>query len=129
MHWICMIALAFAAALTGYEARAQAPQAADQTFGMALLSATVGSNGVLIHGAGALSSQRNVVGDYYIDFVRSIVNCTIIAGVSHPGGGMIRGFASASRLPATNNRAWVVTSLYTGVQTDLPFAVTVLCMR
>jgi hypothetical protein len=61
-----------------------APQAADQTLGMALMSAFVNEDGTLARGAGAVSSQRTAEGSYEVDLDRDIHNCTYTASVSRP---------------------------------------------
>jgi hypothetical protein len=107
-----------------------APQAADQTRGMALMSAAVYWDGTLLRGAGAIAAQRNNTGTYQVDFARSIVNCTITVSVSSPTEDEFYiGFASAGRTAAASNRAWVWTFLNTGGQADRPFTMMVFCVR
>ena len=58
---------------------AVAPAAADQKLGMAIMSAVVSISGVLVRGAGAVSSARQSVGVFFVTFERSIRDCSFNA--------------------------------------------------
>jgi hypothetical protein len=58
-----------------------APAAADQTLGMALMGAYVDSNGALLSGAGATGASRTFdPGQYEVDFNRDVFGCFYSAG-------------------------------------------------
>ena len=58
---------------------AAAPQAADQTLGIAIMSAFVSSTGELVEGAGVVSSVRNTAGRYTVKFNRALAGCVSTA--------------------------------------------------
>jgi hypothetical protein len=58
------------------------PQAPDQTLGAALMSASVGANGVLIRGSGVVTSSSPSSATYDVTFVRNIEGCVAVANSS-----------------------------------------------
>ena len=67
--------------------KAVAPAAADQTLGMAMMSAVVRADGTLVRGTGAISSTLSSPGRYLVSFERSISDCTITVTAGDAGAG------------------------------------------
>ena len=61
---------------------AVAPAVADQTLGMALMSAAVNSAGTLLRGSSAVSAIRNSAGIYRVVFNRDVKACVTSATIA-----------------------------------------------
>jgi hypothetical protein len=68
--------------------RAPALAAADDTLGMALMSASVKADGTLHHGSGVVSVTKPAMtsGEYHVKFERSIATCTCVANLGGVDG-------------------------------------------
>jgi len=121
-------ALALATAFVAAPAATRA--APDQTLGMALMSALVNSNGTLLGGAGATSSNQHSTGRYRVFFNRSVLGCGYVATRSHF-------FPNAHMDPATISTApgdsassvWVVVQEADGTYVDRIFGMIVFCVE
>ncbi len=90
--------------------------APDKTFGMAMMFASVQTNGQLIGGAGAVDAESFTTGGYTVTFERSVAGCAYLAtqsfgigSISPPAvSGEARiGFQTA---PVTNDPAKIVVT-------------------
>jgi hypothetical protein len=63
-----------------------ADAAPDDTLGMALMSATVGSAGTLTRGSGVTAVQKTGTGSYTVTFNRSLANCTCTVNLGGQDG-------------------------------------------
>lgn len=97
------------------------PEAADETLGMAIMSAVVLANGSVISKSGVVSVARTDAGKYTVDFVRSVVDCAPVATAT-PGG-------SASWFIALdpNYRIDIETYDPDGAFADKYFSIIVFC--
>jgi hypothetical protein len=127
---------ALAVALSVTPALAQTPQAADQTLGMALLSAAVRTDGTLMRGAGVTSVVREAVGLYTVTFNRSLTACMCVASIGSFFDNDIVGPSpnnnATATCPTANGNA--TASVRTGnananTQNDLPFHLIVFCPK
>jgi hypothetical protein len=82
MRSCLLFAAAFAGPIAAATAQPVEPQVPDMTLGVALMSAAVGANGVLLRGAGAVSSSRVSAGTYDVTFARNIEGCVALANTS-----------------------------------------------
>ena len=113
-----------------------AAAAPDNTLGVALMSATVASDGTLVHGSGATGTVKNSgFGDYTVTFERDLVGCSCTASAggfsisSPPGVGIIAN-ASCPSAAANNLRVLTTTRLDTGTfRLDVPFHAIVFCPK
>ena len=107
------------------------PAAADQTLGMALMSAVVNADGSLARGSGAVSSVRTTTGQYRVIFDRPIRDCTFTAS----GGGATPGLsylttANVWSLPNDESGVGVITSANTtAADINSGFHLLVFCAR
>jgi hypothetical protein len=113
-------------------AAAQTPQAADQTLGMALLSATVAADGTLVASAGATAAVRNVAGDYTVTFGRSLAGCSCTASIGRANATTVVGSSGITAncprdAPQPNDAGVIITQ--SGVATDTPFHLIAFCAR
>ncbi len=96
----CAAAVTVAAPVTSAQAAKAAkvaPEAADQTLGMALMGAAVRGNGTLYEGVGVVSATRSGTGAYRVTFQRDIRGCILNATAAlFPGDSSTGAFASAS---------------------------------
>jgi hypothetical protein len=97
-----------------------APAAADQTLGMALMSAAVNSAGTLLRGTGAVSASRSEPGIYAVVFNRDIVACIANANVGNDGNTTLIPYAVSLTL-GINNQVLVRMDI------DRPFYLLVFC--
>ncbi|GLK81267.1 hypothetical protein [Methylopila turkensis] len=105
------------------------PSASD--LGMALMSAAVRGDGLLVRGEGADGAGRLSVGAYEVNFGRDITNCALTATV-----GIVEAYNSPPSLIASvSPRAGTPTGVFVrvfdvnGVLADGPFHLTVFCGR
>jgi hypothetical protein len=115
------IALAVAGLIPAFAATAQqAPAAADNTQGMAIMSAIVLDNGTLHHPVGVTSATRFAAGSYELVFERPITNCAATAS----SGALYGVNAFYSRLVNTAYTTGEPTKItvYTRHTPDLNFA-------
>jgi hypothetical protein len=113
---------------------APASQAADQTLGMAIMSAHVDYYGILKGGAGAVGASKQTNGQYFVAFNRSVEGCTYIGAVSGPTAANYIGFAIPVGKVGTFNGAahygvQVDTSDHNTLITDRPFHLLVFCAQ
>lgn len=97
-------------------------EAADNTLGVALLSAAVLGDGTLFQGAGALSVVANGSGNYRVKFVRDLVGCTAVAS-SRTNTGLVQ----AADLSVSDDEIQVWTTDFSGVPGDRSFSLLVFC--
>lgn len=129
------LAVTVATALAAAPATAQAPEpvlggpaseAADQTLGMALMSAYVTSAGGLVEdwGGGAVSASRADTGIYDVIFARSIVGCPAAVTV-------VTSSRTASIFGIAGDGAGyrVLTRDTAGTLANSQFFITVICPR
>lgn len=114
--------------------RAGKPRVADQTLGVAILSAVVSSDGSLVRGSGALSSSNlGSVGNgsFEVVFDRSVTDCTYVAstGGTATSGNPDPGMANVTRRAGDESAIFVITRDETGTLADLDFHVIVFCSR
>ncbi len=129
------LAVTVAAALAAAPATAQAPEpilggpapeAADKTQGMALMSAYVLGAGALVEnwGGGAVSAERVDIGGYDVIFARSIIGCpAAVTVVTSSRTASIFGVVG----DGTGYR--VLTRDTAGTLADSQFFITVMCAR
>jgi hypothetical protein len=128
MRRAIMFATALATTLVAAPAAIRA--APDQTLGMALMSALVRQDGMLLGGAGATSSSRHQTGRYRVFFNRSVVGCDYVATQSHSNSLTHNPVAAIATAPGDSaNSVWVVVR--DGEQTDVDriFRMIVFCPK
>lgn len=109
------------------------PRAApDNTRGMALMAATVDTDGTLVRGAGALSSHTTGnPGDYVVQFNRDVTDCTYVASVGGPVSPVAYTSNVSANAPGTasgSDTVRVVTS-NNGALANYPFHLIVFCVK
>ena len=119
--------------------RTPASAAADDTLGMAMMSASVNFNGTLAHGSGVISTQKTGTGSYTIVFERSIASCTCTATVGGNDGATsyLYSYFTTANCPGISkpvDTAEVFTSQYKSVSqtielTDTDFHLIVFCPK
>ena len=118
---------------SGSKPDAIAPRAADQTLGMALMSAVFNANTVtLVRGTGAISVERSFVGHYLVTFERDVRDCTFVVSVGDTTSHLQRnGFANAMPFGNLNPPAARVHTRDAGgaLVDTLPFHLIVFCAR
>jgi hypothetical protein len=118
------IAVLFLAAVTAGPALAgKAFAAADQTLGMAILSAFVLDGGTLIRGAGALSATYDGSGKHTVKFNRPLAGC--VATASSSFGGVI----ASSLVDEGGDTVRVDIYSHAGNTGEASFQVIVFCPR
>ncbi len=116
----------------GYDPNAPSPEAADQTRGMALMSASVASDGALQASGGVVSSARVSTGFYSVKFDRSVENCTCTASFGSHSGTAVAYLAQnyiSANCPfgdPDNVTVWIIRG---GVDGDYPFQLIVFCPK
>jgi hypothetical protein len=116
----------------GQSPKAIEPRAADQTLGLALMSADVSSGCVLSRGSGVLGTNLQGTGRCDVQFERDIVECTYVATLGEPDNvassageiavnSLSAGFLAGGVRVRTFNSA--------GAATNLPFHITAFCAR
>ena len=128
------LATALAAPPAFAQAAKSAPEAADMTLGMALMSAIVDAEGNLVSGAGAVSARKvNDQGFFEVFFQRTVGNCTSVASVggasyvSTIGHGMAETYNVANIGGGTG--ITVLTRDQSGVPVKRDFQVIVFCAK
>jgi hypothetical protein len=114
--------------------QAAAPRAADQTLGMAIMSANVDRSGTLTGGAGVVGALRQANGQYFVAFNRSVEGCTHVGAVAGDVAFVFPGLVAATPKTDTfNGRTYygvrVDTSDHDAFITDRPFHLIVFCSR
>jgi hypothetical protein len=111
-------------------APAQSPQAADQTLGMAILSATVRNDGVLVRVAGAASVVRPATGIYDVTFQRDVANCSCVASAGEFAVGLSDlGVIATANCPHAANVVRVRTTDHAGTSSNRNFHLIVFCPK
>jgi hypothetical protein len=134
LSFVLVACMLVSAAFVSRVAFAQ-PRAADQTLGMALLSASVAGNGTLIRGAGVALVSKTGTGEYFVTFGRSIANCTCTASPGDSSGQahFITGMATANCPNGAANQVRIRTANpgVTGGSTpaDISFQLVVFCPK
>jgi hypothetical protein len=109
-----------------------APAAADQTLGMALMSATVDADATLIRGSGAVGSiTTGNPGDFVVTFNRDVRDCTYVASVGgsiSPVAHTANVAASAPGVSSGPNTVRMTTS-NNGTYANYPFHLIVFCYK
>ena len=100
--------------------------APDQTLGMALMSAVVEANGTLISGTGVKNVTRTGLGGYLVQFDRSVVGCTPVAGLL---ANFYDNFVAVNHNPTTPDTFQVLTGEVFGSGEDTRFSLIVFCGR
>ena len=98
--------------------------APDNTLGMAILAASVNSDGTLLAGSGAASAAKLGTGQYRVDFDRDVLSC-FRAATLESSAGEIRAITDT----VTFNRVLVVTANSGGSISDASFNLLVYCAR
>jgi hypothetical protein len=125
----------FAMAASSFLLPRLAAAAPDNTLGMALMSATVASDGTLVHGSGATGTVKNSgLGDYTVTFERDLVGCSCTASAGHSsiGSPVIAIIATANCPGAAANNLRVVTTTRLDTNTlrlDIDFHAIVFCPK
>lgn len=123
--------LAVLAAASAAEARAPAPEAADKTLGMAILSASVAGDGSRVRDAGVAAVERVSLGTFRVTFERSIATCTCTASAgANDVNAALYGLTAAANCPyfaADSARINIANS--GGQLVDAPFHVLVFCPK
>lgn len=103
-----------------------APEAADQTFGTAIMSGLISSAGETVSGwgGGVVSSERVSAGNYDVVFARPIGGCPASATTAAVGR-----IASVTGLVSNNHGYRVITFNTSGTAVDATFYLTVTCAR
>ena len=124
-----MFAMVLATAFVAAPAATRA--APDQTLGMALMSALVASNGTLLGGAGAISSNQPSTGRYQVFFNRSVLGCDYVATQSQTGAlSHNPPLATIATAPGGSaNAVWVVVQDGAGTNVDRIFRMIVFCPK
>ena len=122
-------ALALATAFVAAPAATRA--APDQTLGMALMSAVVNQDGMLLGGAGATSSARHSTGRYRVFFNRSVLGCDYVATQSHFASlNHNTPLATIATAPGDSaNSVWVVVQDGEATNVDRIFRMIVFCPK
>ena len=107
--------------------------AADDTLGMALLSATVSGDGTVVLGSGVApgSNVNTSTGTYDLPFDRSVATCTCTASFGEHSSGIVilqQNFISAS-CPYNNANEVRVSTAINGNLANLPFQLIVFCPK
>ena len=135
MSFVAGAAVAFIVSAAGWSVLQSAPVSpvvADQTFGMAMMSAVVDGTGALAFGSGSESASRLSLGSYSVKFNRPIRGCTFNA----TSGNIQSGQASASyAFPLVsfdsdpNGIAIQTYNPGNGLQKDAAFHLMVFCHK
>lgn len=108
--------------------RAPAPEAADQTLGMAIMSASADADGTLLGSAGVARLEKSGV-VYIVDFARSIVGCARVANIGLPTAQVASGSITTSGDSEVPNRLYVTPREADGTLAAKPFHLIVFCPK
>jgi hypothetical protein len=122
MHSKLMFALTLSAALAAPLALAGKAFAADQTLGMAIMSAAVKPDGSLAYGAGAVESVRTATNSYHVKFNRHLGGC--VSSITPFNDGII---ASGGYLDQAGGVQFVVLRTDAGAPYAGAFQLIVFC--
>lgn len=132
-RWRQRVSFALASALFAGPAFAQsspAPEAADKTLGMALMSAIVNRDGVLVGGSGVVSVQFDLDKmRYEVAFERDVSGCAHVATVGEPDKDAWDGYATTTRDITLGGKGVSVATILNGNLTKLPFHLIVFCTK
>jgi hypothetical protein len=125
-----LIALTFGASFIAPILALQTAHAApDQTFGMALMAATVNQSGTLLRSTGAISATRVGNGAYRVIFDREVLGrCTYVAnaeGGPAPGGSFVR----VDETISNPSSVLVYTRNAANAEEDRSFELIVVCSQ
>lgn len=129
---VSTLGLAVLVAAVPASAKNAAPEATDNTLGMALLSAAVDQNGTLYQNSGAVSATKVDTGLYSVTFNRSVVGCSIAGTLGSPiplGAPDAVGQMNVTPLDSAADTIRVRTSNATGIGTNKNFHVILFCAR
>jgi hypothetical protein len=109
----------------------EVPPVATQSFGAAMMFATVNADGSLDRGAGVTGTTKlGTLGSYEVDFDRDVTTCGYVANAGGTGFDITAlGFASAVKSKTKANGVVVLTGGANGAFADLPFQLIVFCAR
>ena len=109
---------------------ARRPAVMGPSLGMAMLSATVDSNGTIVRGAGTTGSTYVGVGSYEVDFDRDVSGCTYASNIGQTvSSGQSEGQSNVAPRSGNAEGVLVVTTDSAGNSTDLPFHLIVFCAK
>lgn len=131
MRRTALAGLAILAAASAAEARAPAKEAADQTLGMAILSASVAGDGSRVRDAGVTVVERVSLGTFRVTFERSIATCTCTANAgANSLDAALYGVTAVANCPYYDAAsARINTTGAAGALVDAPFHVLVFCPK
>jgi hypothetical protein len=91
------------------------------------LWAVIDATGNLARGLGTVSTSHADTGTYNIIFNQDVNSCAYLANIGPAGTGTAAGVADVASLNGNTKGVYVETRNSTGVLTDLPFHLAVLC--
>jgi hypothetical protein len=97
--------------------------AAAQSFGAAGYFAVVSGAGAVNRGSGVQSATRTATGMYYVEFSRSVANCSFQATTIGP----VSGYATVAVFPGFADRVRVFTFGSNGAAANRGFHLTLFC--
>jgi hypothetical protein len=102
--------------------------AADNTLGVAVMSAVVGSDGVWARGTIGTSSLKTAGGTYTVQFPRDVSACAYVATLGDTSTALPpTGSALVSRSGSSSSTVFVETLNTAGSLADAPFHLVVFC--
>ena len=131
MRGTALAGLAILTVATAADARAPAKEAADQSHGMAILSASVAGDGNRVRDAGVTAVERVSLGTYRVTFERPIATCTCTASAgANDVNAAIYGLTAAANCPyyAADSARINIANLG-GQLVDASFHVLVFCPK
>jgi hypothetical protein len=96
---------------------------------MALLFATVKSDGTIDRGAGLTKVEKLGTGSYSVQFNRDVSGCGYFINVADSSVGTVLGLATAVRRNTDPDGVFVQVADSGGTAFDLPFQLLVFCAR
>lgn len=106
------------------------PPGPDGTFGMAILSSVVKSDGTIFRSAGATAASQLGIGEYEVDFDRDVSACAYISTAGSPiAGAADRGQSDVAPRSGSPNGVYVETLDSAGNYYSLPFHLIVFCAK
>jgi hypothetical protein len=111
-------------------AASESRAAADNTLGMALLSASVNSDGTLARGV-ATGANKLGTGLYEVIFDRDLTTCsyTVSPGIAANGGSLLATFSQAEGRAGNADGVFVELQNQAGNTVDAPFHLIVFCPK
>jgi hypothetical protein len=116
---------------TAPSARGVSPMAADKMLGMAILSAVVRSDGVLVYGSGVVSVTASGGGRYIFTFDRPVLGCafSVNSGGTAIGGGLVVTVGFVFYGPVQNQAEVGLRRLSDGAVADDSFHMVAFCPK